>query len=612
MSRIALLILLFLSQILQAQVLDDSTKLLYSTKTVKFFYEKEVFKNQNILHRPDTSLTNFQNVENRSFKNQDLGNIGSPTFSIIPNLNSNLERQKNNNIYNDYKLKKEDIQYFNTLSPYTSLDYTQSSKGFSKIIFLQSQNVNERLNFTFSVNKYNSAKQYGTTGQEDKLADYWNYYLSSNYKSKNEKYVLLSSIYHTNQKFNEQGGILEKGNLSTKPSELLANYKSNYDVRLTKGVYNRELSNNVYIYQEYQLKKAFQIFNTWDFGVDKHIFENPEYALNDSLVYRFENLKLINDTLTQLYKVNSGSGAFGFKGLYKKINYDLYTKIRLYGLNNKIDNSFNFSRRFESFIGGSLAYYFKDSLNILLANAEFSSNLGYYINGNIRYKGLIGSFSQSFTPPNIMFENFGFGNFRWKNDFQNIFQTQISASYPLQFKNIKFEPKIVNTAYANYIYFNEKLKPSQLSSGLNVLNILTNIEFSGKRIFIKNELLLSQSSNNSVYAVPAISNFTNLEFSLLYAKVLRLYLGADIIGKSRYRALNYSPLLADFYNASTLTSWGTFMIDPYVKFNVNKVRLALKFTHANQGIPNQGFYASPLYLNNPRTFYLHVNWPLFD
>jgi hypothetical protein len=107
-------------------------------------------------------------------------------------------------------------------------------------------------------------------------------------------------------------------------------------------------------------------------------------------------------------------------------------------------------------------------------------------------------------------------------------------------------------------------------------------------------------------------NFTNIEFNFTYAKVLKIYVGSDVFFKSKYTADAYSPLLNQFYLQDDFQVWGVATIDPYMSFQVNKVRLAFKLGHANQGLPYQGFYTSPYYLATPRAFMFKVDWPIFD
>jgi Putative porin len=608
-----------------AQVLDDSTKQIYSTKTVKFVYESDLLKNRKSEFNPDTLLSDFKQMVFPIALNQDLGNIGTATFEIVAQANKNLFLRPRFGVFDRFKKTPETIRYFNTKSPYTELDYIQGNRGFSKLNFIHSQNINSRLNVTLDVEKFNSSKQYGTNTAEEKLVDHWSYSFSSNYSSKNNKFKLLAAIVHFNHVQNEQGGILEKENVSIKPSDLETNYKTNYQVQLTAGTYNREKQNLLHLYGQYVLKQGIQVFAKLDIDAQKYILLDPNFGVHDSLVYKNINFIKNLDTLGLNSKFLGFSNTFGFKGRYKAINYDAYAKYRISSYKNitavdpRIYVSSDFKAKPEFLLGGSLDYYFKDSLNFIKAEAEASLDLGiFFMGGIIHYKGVEGFFHQSITAPSLQYQIYYNGPMYWNNrfnnvpQFNNVSQTIIKAAFPITINNLRLKPFFQNTLYVNYLYFNSELKPNQLSDELNITHLGLDLEFPFKKFTFKNLTYINLSTDKVVYPVPLIYNFTTIAYKFKYAKVLDLEIGLDATIKSKYKALNYSALLNQFYKAGSFETWGVVVVDPYLQFKVNAVKIALRFQHVNQGLPNGGFYASPYYLYNPRSFYLHVNWPLFD
>jgi hypothetical protein len=72
------------------------------------------------------------------------------------------------------------------------------------------------------------------------------------------------------------------------------------------------------------------------------------------------------------------------------------------------------------------------------------------------------------------------------------------------------------------------------------------------------------------------------------------------------------PLTRQFFLQDQQKVWGTPVADVFADLKINKVRLFFKFAHVNQGFPSNGYYVSSTYPGMKRTFFLGVNWPLFD
>jgi hypothetical protein len=600
-----------------AQILDDSTKQIYGPKTVKYRLENDILRNFDTQYSPDTLLSRFYKtdiINERNWLYQNLGNIGTSSKSILFEEQTDPATKLGFNTFSLYAPQTNLFRYYNTRSPYTNLFYMQGSFGHTRLDFTHSQNVNPRLNFTLNISKYNSSKQIDATNSEQKLVDHWNYDVSANYFSKNKKYSLLATFYHFNHRQIEQGGILVKENLSIDIKDLKWNYRRFYDSQFTDGVYNTERWNNLHAYQQMVLKNGFQVFHTLDYEHQKHIYVDPNFGENSlQTSYNIDTTILANDSLVQNFTFSVLSNKVGFKGRYKGFNYLVHARQRLYRLDNKFSETFTTNLKSETFVGGSLGYYFKDSSNFLNADAEFSANLkNFLLNTKLSFKGLRGTFYQSVIPAGLFFDNFDNGILRWNNNFKGISTTHINGTYDLNYKSLNIRPEIANTLLGNYVYLDQTLKPVQTETIINITNLILNVGINKSRFKVSNQFILNILNAKKIYKLPTVVNYTNIEGNLTYAKVLKIYIGADIFYKSKYTADAYSPLLNQFYLQDDFKVWGTATVDPYLSFQINKVRLAFKLIHANQGLPYQGFYTTPYYLAMPRSFALKVDWPLFD
>lgn len=597
------------------QILDDSTKQVYGFNSVYYITENDLIKNQKIEHRPDTLIQGFYKSDlilKNNWQYQDLGNVGTAQKPFFYNPDKNISQNAGYHVFDLYTPKIDEFKFYHTRSPYTDLNYTQGFKGYSKLDFLHSQNINKQLNITLEVSKFNSSKQIDATIAEDKLVDHWMYNLGGNYFSKNKKYQVLAAFYHFNHSQNEQGGILEKSSLSIKPEDLLSNYRNNYSGQLLAGVYNREKWNNFHLFQQMVLKNGFQVFHILDFQKEKRIFLDPVFTNNyTAKAYNLDSTQSNIDTLSTNFSFNAINNKVGFKGRIKGFNYEIYGRQRLYEQKNRYFENLNQKIKPEIFFGGALRYFFPDSTNFLNADAEFSIN-SFYLNGIISFKGLEGQFFQSIRPAGLFYQNFDNGIVNWNLDFGAVSNTYIKADYKLHFGQFRIEPGISNTLYANYLYLDHNAKPVQSTSAFTVLQVRSLFGYKSKRLNISTVFDLGINSNSEIFRLPKIQNYTNAEFDLTYAKVLHIKTGLDFFYKSKFKAEAYSPLLNHFYLQDDFEVWGSFVVEPYLSFKINKVKLAFKFGHVNQGLPNNGFYVSPYYLAMPRALLLKVNWPLFD
>jgi hypothetical protein len=600
-----------------AQILDDSTKQVYGPKTVKYRLEKDILKNFDTQYSPDTLLNKFYKtdiVNERNWLYQDLGNIGTASKSLLFEEQIDPSTQLGLNVFKLYAPNPVNFRYFNTRSPYTNLFYMQGSFGHTRLDFIHSQNVNPRLNFTLNISKYNSSKQIDATNAEQKLVDHWNYDVSTNYFSKNKKYAFLATFYHFNHKQIEQGGILVKDSLSIDIKNLKRNYRRFYDSQFTEGVYNNQRLNNVHTYQQMVLKNGFQVFHVLDYEHQKHTFVDPAFAQNSlQASYNIDNISIDSDSLVQNFTFGVLSNKVGFKGWYKGFNYLLHARQRFYRLDNRFSERFTTKLKSETFLGGSMGYYFKDSSNFLNADAEFSASLqNFLLNAKLSFKGLEGTFYQSVIPVGLFYDNFDNGVLGWRNNLKGLSTTHINAGYNLKFKSFNFRPEIANTLLGNYVYLDQNLNPIQTETIINITNLILNVGINKAKFRATNQFIVNIQNAKDIYKLPTVINYTHLESNFTYAKVLKIYFGADVFFKSKYTADAYSPLLNQFYLQDDFKVWGVATVDPYISFQINKVRLAFKLIHANQGLRYEGFYTSPYYLAMPRSFVLKVDWPIFD
>jgi Putative porin len=603
-----------------AQILDDSTKQVYSTKTVKYILEDDILNNRKIFYNPDTSLTNFHlfdfNLRSGQLY-QDLGNIGTAIKPLFFTPTTDIAKNLGYSAYGAYAFDVRKTTYFNTKSPYTNVNYVQSGGGTGIMHFTHSQNIKPRLNATLDVRRMSSSKQYGAPQtREERLVDSWAVMLHTNYESKNEKYIVLGSYNHFNHAPLEQGGIKPLSDTSTFVAESsLGNYRD-FLSKLT-GAASRDWRNEIHVYHQYKLTNGFQVYHILDYQKRRDLYTDVNFGKSSSSNY-FVTPKSNTDTLSIDLRYNLLENKFGVKGIYKGFAYRTYLRQRFYNLKSDFGDSLKIKLKSETLVGGWANYFFPDSIKRVFAETEIATlgadgKFSLKLNFEFLSPNLKAGFSLLRTPPTILDDYFYSDAYKWKNKkFNNTTTVNLYASTSIRKGNFVVMPSINNSLITNYIYYDAKAQVKQDTSAINMFRVGVGVEYRWKRLFIANQSYYTANTAENRLPTPKFANNTTISYEFIYAKVLRINAGVEIYYRSAYYANNYMPLTRQFFLQDGQKVWGTPVADVFADLKINKVRLFFKFAHVNQGFPSNGYYVSSTYPGLKRTFFLGVNWPLFD
>ncbi len=270
------------------QILDDTTKLIYSAKTTQYFTLDDILNNTNDKNNKeeketyqtkrtsiDTSLLNLHNY-NYYFRNgilyQDLGNFGTPLNRIYYEPPTSIGKKLGFTTLAEYGYDPEKIKYYDTKSPYTKLFYIQGTKGQQSMEVEHTQNIKQNWNMGFALKRMISLKQIGVAERQEKQMSHYSFNAHTSYFSKNKRYAFLGQFTHMEHAQYENGGIfvdstqgkkdmfeykLDKVQLyslpnnSTTKTHLRSNYKSS----------------TFKFYNEYSITsdKTLQLFHQFDY-----------------------------------------------------------------------------------------------------------------------------------------------------------------------------------------------------------------------------------------------------------------------------------------------------------------------------------------------------------
>ena len=642
------LLLTFFYGLCHAQILDDSTKQIYGLKTTRFILEEDILNNRKTYYNPDSTVEGFHLSFDRNLRSgwlyQDLGLIGSAVKPLYFQPVEEIGKQLGFNTYGFYAFDARKAKYYNTKSPYTNMHYAQSGGGMLYLDFTHSQNIKPRLNATFDVKRLTTSKQFGApNSREDRLVDSWAALLSVNYESADGKYTILGSYNHFNHAPVEQGGIkplvdsvayVEVGDLG--------NYRS-FLPRLSNAS-SRDWRNEFHIYQQYQLTNGFQVYHTIDFQQRRDFYHDFSFKA-DTLSGRTyygqvlpidaNELSTVRDTLSLALKYRLVENKFGIKGIYRGFSYRLHLRHRLYNLRSDFNDNlegyqaYKHKYNHEVITGAWANYFFPDSLKRAYAELEIGnvqSNLNVRIKSEYIGPRLKAGVSILSTPASILDEyliNDGGSWFRASSTALNTGATRLSnqnssnfyASTAIGSKKLTVSPAAYLSLIDNYIYYDTQAQVQQLSAPVYIARAGLGLEYRWKRLTIANQIFVAVTDKKDIVRMPTIANNTTITHDFIYAKKLHINLGAEIYYRSAYLADNYMPLSRQFYLQDAATgrkAWGYPVVDVFANLKVSKVRIFVKFAHANQGFPAQGYFVGSVYPGMRRTFLLGANWPLFD
>ena len=600
-----------------AQILDDSTKQIYSTKTVRYILEEDILNNRKTFYNPDTTLNNFHLYDfnyRSGLLYQDLGNIGTAIKPLFYEPFDQIGKQFGFSTYAAYAFDARKTKYYNTKSPYTNMYYVQSGGGTGMLHFTHSQNIKPRLNTTLEVRRLAASQQYGAPRtRETRLIDSWAFMMHSNYESKDGKYIILGTYNHFNHAPIEQGGIKPLAETSKFiTADSLGNYRD--FLSKLKGASARDWRNELHLYHQYQLTNGFQVYHILDFQNRRDFYTDVNFGRDSvgSANYYQVSPKNAKDTLSINFRYRLLENKFGIKGIYKGFAYRLYLRQRLYGLKAFDVPYLDKKLKSETLVGAWANYFFPDSVRRVYAEAEISSFGNYRLQAEYLSPKIRAGFSQILVPPTILDETFLSAAYSWRKLLKNTFTTNFYASTNIQKGKFSVTPSANFSLIKNYIYYDQKAQVAQTSVPISILRVGLVAEYRWRKLLIMNQLYFIANSEEQIIRMPKLTNNTRIGIEFIYAKVLHINTGIEIYYRSSYKADNYMPLTRQFYLQDTQQVWGTPVADVFADLKINKVRLFFKFAHVNQGFPSSGYYVSSTYPGLQRTFFLGVNWPLFD
>ncbi|KAA6434381.1 putative porin [Rufibacter glacialis] len=629
----------------EAQILNDSTKAIYGSATTMVLYEADIFKGNLTPSRIDTSLTNLSSFRHWYYDStlqQNLGNIGTASQPLFWRMPTTLGNRLGRNAFDPYAVNPAAMEYYDTKSPFTFLNYSQGALGEQIFRAKHTRNVAANWNVGIGYERVGSERQIGSLGSGiDGLVSHYGFQAFTHYYSKNERYRLMANYNLSSHEQVEQGGIRPEPG---EPQDSLFDYKSE-PVWLQHAV-SDEKRNNFHATHWYKLLGAgLQLYHTLDVNSQTNAYSDTELPYDtlgsgrpSRLVLQFyprarlDTARTYDDSYFRQIE-----NTFGVMGNSRLFVYRAYAK-RRDGSYEVTAEGRNFSRDAEgkvvttstmerekrtiadNFIGGEAQFRLKNDIYVT-TDAEVQIGGGdYRLNAEARYRFLSLRQTRSSYSPTLLQRVFISNHFKWINDFENTQATQTNASLEAGYKNHYLNGYLQFTNLVNHVYFQDSMagawaQPAQVDGSLNLVQAGLRYRVNVKSFVLDNHLAYNKVNGGDAIRMPEwyVNSRLYVQGPVLKG-ALKVQTGVEVTWHSDYFADGYMPVTQQFHlqNNFLITRYPT--LDVFLNADIKTINLFLKVSHLNSAISSweQGYFTTPLYVANPFSFAFGLRWNFYD
>lgn len=597
--------------------LDDSTKQVYSPKTLHFYLQDDWMNSRDSLHNIDTSLNFFHRylqTEQQNFLSTDLGAQGTALRSVFLTANTHLGTQLGYQAYRPYGYDSDSVRYYNTKSPFSVMDYDMGTRGQSRFNFTFNRNVDSLWNVGLELQRLNSKKilidDLYQSGDRS-LINHWSFLFHSNFTSKNKKYRLMTNLNYFNQETREQGGVELLTGFG--PSEALK-YTDNSALLTAGQTKSTDKDFTAHYYHEFIGWKGLQFYQKIQFLTKNTQFKDLDFVntLGQGIYPRtyiqYVQAPLV-DSLYNKIAWKEFSHQTGIKGIYKGFNYLTYFKQRYWNVQNLVQNVSK--NRLENYVGIDLNQKIGNNF-LFSANGEYLIGADYLLHGKISTTYGYAEVKRTNVSPSLK-DNWTYNSsFRWKNDFRNSTFDELNAAIILPWKSFKFSPSLNLNRIANFIYYDEEATVKQASNSISIIRIGADIQIKKEKFFFWTKGFLNNQFGPDVFRAPKMVLQGTISYDINYKTKLYTRTGIDFHYYSSYYAPAYQMAIQSYHLQNDYLIPAFVQVDPYISLRINYVRLFFKYSNALQGLLTKNHYTSYLYQAMPSGLGMGVVWQLFD
>jgi hypothetical protein len=583
------------------------------------------------------TLMNYYHLYHPVYKNNitisELGNYG------LPYLNNDFFQRETKNDFlfsatrKAYLLNPSDIIYYNTRTPYSILDYSQSEnksrKNETRFNVLHTQNLNPYLNITFRIDMARSMGQYKNQESKNRFVTL--------YSSYNKDRFNIYGGFIANRMQNDENGGLDSDDLIHLEDQDYINIRLvNSGTRLANTTFfaNGEYRIGNYYLPENDTIEHFKpqvgILYSFDYQRNNKVFtenEDPGSTFfrrtlfipdfnNDSISFN----KLRNIIQLKHYEDPNKKFTFG-KSVYLGQEFvSLSMPFAKVDLDDRVQKKYT-----NIYIGGGI---FRELGNFWTWNFEGRQ---YLIGRNAGQTELTGVISK---PLKLWNDSITVLTVRGKieNTYPDIFQEEFYSNHKEWKQNLKMEQRMVvngsirfpcyrleaGANYAlinNFIYTDTTGMPAQTGKELLVVSAYLDKDFVFRKLHFHTRALWQNASSKTYVRIPDFSAYISTYYQFMLYKVMHVQLGIDGKYSTKFYANAYDPSTGLFHLQDVKKIGGYPYLDAYVTLKLKRTKVFFKVMNIGADkliIFPMDYFTTLHYPMNRTTYRIGVNWSFYD
>lgn len=531
-----------------------------------------------------------------------------------------------------YMLLPSKIDFYNTTTPYTRLDYSQSENksknNETRFNVVHTQNITPFWNFTFRTNQEKSDGQYTSQESKNKFATL--------YTSYNRDNVNVYGGFITNTIQNEEnGGLQDDSSIYNGQDAQFWNMSLEAcESRFSNLTFftNGEYRVGKYIDAEDEPQTFIPLLGflySVQYDTNKQEFKDEENDDNDFFDTTYYNDDYLKDVIEfdrltnvfQLKQYESADKKYSF-GKRAFIGHEL-NRGSMPGTQLNDTTHFRKEIKYSNvFVGGGI---FREVGNFWKWNFDGKFYLTGRNSGQVEINGNI---SKPFTflgdstaslnfagsleniVPDYFQDNFRSNHFKWSQSLD--MEQRMTIGGNLKMPARKFEIGAKYSIINNYIYNDSQGIPNQTGNEILVLSAYVDKDFNYRQLHLRTRVLWQNASDEEFIHLPDLSTFVSVYYQFTISKVMFTQIGADVRYNTKYYADAYAPSTGLFH-LQYQKEYGNFpYMDIYANLRLKRTRVFFKWMNIGTNFLSGEYMTTPHYPMNRATFRLGVSWAFYD
>ena len=564
----------------------------------------------------DTTLTiqkeyKFNYLRKDNFGLMPFSNMGQTYNSLTYNFQNTSLMPSFGALARHYNyMETEDINYYRVPTPLTELFFKTAFEQGQQTDAFFTANTSPQFNFSIAYKGLRSLGKYQLI-----LTSSGNFRFTSNYQSKNKRYVARAHIV-TQDLLNQENGGVRDDNITY--------FETGDPEFIDRSIFEVSFEN-----AESVLKgKRFYFDHTYNIIRKRDSLSNNKLSLGhiisfEDKYFQYDQTSAATSYFGSAFKSSSLKDITTLENFYNQVqlNYsnniigDLQFNVSNTNYNYGYDklvvlNGNTITNRLKGDIFSAGGKYHKQYKGFEL-NGELGINVSGNFDGNFlkaqaKFKlnedvEASATLNHSSKAPNynaLLYQS-DYVNYNWQNNFNNTETQQLA--FKLKYKSLANITVDLNTIN-DYVYFKKdetsgQVRAFQNNSTITYLRAKLENEFKVGKFALNNTILYQNvQDDNGVLNVPELTTRNTLYFSShLFKKAMFLQTGVTLNYFTKYYMNAYNPVLAEFYVQND-KEYGNFpRLDFFINAKIRQTRLYLKAEHFNSSMTGYNYYSAPNY-----------------